>query len=234
MKTLALVAAMVVSAVQLPARPEGRVNDLAGVMSAAARQQVETALAAAEARTSNQIVVVTLPSLEGEDIADVGYRIGRTWGIGQQGRDNGVVLVVAVAERKLRIEVGKGLEGALTDLESRVIIDEVIRPELVAGRYDSAIARGTQAIVQAVDGEFQGPGPRAVPTEGSAPRRGIPFGALIGLGLLVLLFFISPRTGMLVLGSMMMMGGRRGGGGRSGGFSGGGGSFGGGGASGSW
>lgn len=231
MITLALITTLVVSVVEVPDRPAGRVNDYARVLSPEVRRQVEAALAVAEARTSNQLVVVTLPSLDGEEIADVGYRVGRTWGIGQRGRDNGVLLLVAVAERRVRIEVGKGLEGALTDLESKIIIDEVIGPELVRGRFEVGLARGAEAIVQAVEGEFQGQG--RVSAEGREPRRGVPVGGLIVIGLLVLLFFVSPRTGMLVLGSMMMMGGRRGGG-RGGGFSGGGGSFGGGGASGSW
>jgi uncharacterized protein len=207
----------------LPDRPMGRVHDAASVLSPSARAQLEERLRAYEARTSNQVVVATFPSLEGDDIADVGYRLGQKWGIGQQGRDNGVLFVVAVAERRMRIEVGKGLEGALTDLQAKIILDEVVRPALAQGRFDLGVLRGTEAILQATAGEFRG--------RGQVTRAPVPLLAKVVIGVLLLVLFIFfPRAGMLVLWSLASGGRRRGGGG----FSGGGGRFGGGGASGSW
>jgi uncharacterized protein len=218
--------ALVLGSLTLPAQPQARVNDYAHVLSAGARAQLEQRLRDAEARTSNQVVVALFEQLEGDDIADVGYRLGQQWGLGQAGRDNGVLLVVAVKERRMRIEVGKGLEGALTDLESKIILDEVIRPAFAQGRYDDGVVLGAEAILKSVDGEFKGTG-RA---SGAQRQRVSPIAGLGLLGLLVVLFLFFPRAGMLLLFSL---GGRGGGGGR-GGFSGGGGRFGGGGASGGW
>lgn len=218
--------ALVLGSLTLPAQPQARVNDYAQVLSEGAKAQLEQRLRAAEARTSNQVVVAIFEQLEGEDIADVGYRLGQQWGLGQQGRDNGVLLLVAVKERRMRIEVGKGLEGALTDLESKIILDEVIRPAFAQGRYDDGVVLGAQAILKSVDGEFRGTG-RA---SGAQRQRVSPIAGLGMLALLVVLFLFFPRAGMLMLFSLGGGGGR---GGR-GGFSGGGGRFGGGGASGDW
>jgi uncharacterized protein len=220
--------ALVLGSLTLPAQPQARVNDYAHVLSQGAGAQLEQRLREEEARTSNQVVVAIFEQLEGEDIADVGYRLGQQWGLGQAGRDNGVLLLVAVKERRMRIEVGKGLEGALTDLESKIILDEVIRPAFAQGRYDEGVVRGAEAILKSIDGEFRGTG-RA---SGAQRQRVSPIVGLGMLGLLVVLFLFFPRAGMLMLFSL----GGGGGGGRGGrgGFSGGGGRFGGGGASGDW
>lgn len=226
---LALVAALALSAVTVPPQPSGRVNDYARVLSAQTRQRLEQGLRQAEAQSSNQVVVVTLPSLDGEDIADVAYRIGQTWGLGQSGRDNGVLLVLSMAERRSRIEVGKGLEGALTDLESSIILNEVMRPYLARGDVDGAVVEGSRGILQAVQGEYRGTG-RAAGGERAQSGGRSPIGTLAFFGLLLVLFIFFPRAGMFLLFSLGGGGGRRGGGG----FGGGGGRFGGGGASGSW
>src|SRR5689334_20899093 len=125
--SLALVAAIIVlatiaaHALTFP-QLTGRVVDEAGVLDAATRQAITDKLAAVEAKSGDQIVVVTLKSLQDTTIEDYGYQLGRSWGIGQKGKNNGAILVVAPNERKVRIEVGYGLEGALTDAVTRLII----------------------------------------------------------------------------------------------------------------
>ena len=116
-------------------------------------------LAQHEANTTNQVVVVTLQSLQDYDIADYGYQLGRHWGIGQEGKDNGVLLIVAPNERKVRIEVGYGLEGTLTDKLSHDIIQEVILPRFKEGDYTAGILQGTQAILSVLKGSYTGPKP---------------------------------------------------------------------------
>src|SRR6185503_13073184 len=111
-----------------PAFPplSGRIVDQAAVLDVPAKARIEAKLETLESNTSNQLVVVTFRSLQGYDIADYGYQLGRHWGIGQSGKNNGALLIVAPAERKVRIEVGYGLEGTLTDAVSRLVIDNAI------------------------------------------------------------------------------------------------------------
>src|SRR5579862_2174307 len=106
----------------------GRVVDDAGVLDASTQSRLTDMLAAHERATGEQVVVVTLASLQGFSIEDFGYQLGRYWGIGQRGKNNGVLLIVAPKERKVRIEVGYGLEGTLTDATSRWIIENDILP----------------------------------------------------------------------------------------------------------
>ena len=119
--------AMVAFALELPDKPTTRVNDYAGLLDAATRQALEAELAQFETRTSNQIVVATFPSLEEESLEDYTVRLFDKWNLGQKGRDNGALLVVFLADKKIRIEVGYGLEGALSDLTSKRIINETQR-----------------------------------------------------------------------------------------------------------
>jgi len=133
----------------------GRVVDEAGILSPAFKTQLAAQLAAHEQATINQVVVVTLKTLGGYDIADYGYRLGRHWGIGQKGKNNGVLLIVAPAERKVRIEVGYGLEGVLTDAISRDIIERRIKPRFKQGDYDQGVRAGVDAILTVLGGEFQ-------------------------------------------------------------------------------
>lgn len=147
---LALWLSIVHAEPQFPALT-GRVVDQAGILSQAEEQALSDALAAHEQATTNQVVVVTLKDLQGYDIQDYGYRLGRHWGIGHKGKDNGVLLVVAPNERKTRIEVGYGLEGILTDALSHRIIQDRILPEFRAGRMAAGIEAGTQAILKVLE-----------------------------------------------------------------------------------
>ncbi len=131
-----------------------RVNDTARMISAQTRADLETLLAGFEATDSTQIVVLTIPSLEGEVLEEYSLRVVEAWKIGQKGFDNGALLLIARDERKLRIEVGYGLEGSLTDLVAGRIIGGVIVPRFKEGNYDQGIRDGVMAMVAAVKGEF--------------------------------------------------------------------------------
>ena len=132
----------------------GRVNDTAGMLSAGIRQQLESELAAFEKAESTQVVLLTVTSLEGEPIEQYGIRVAEAWRIGRQGTDNGVILILSKQERKVRIEVGRGLEGRLTDLTSGRIIRNEMAPRLKAGDVDGGISAGLAAIMAAVKGEY--------------------------------------------------------------------------------
>jgi len=148
--TLALWLPATLAAPKFPALT-GRVVDQAEILSSAEEQSLSQALAAHEQATSNQVVVVTLKDLQGYDIQDFGYQLGRHWGIGQEGEDNGVLLLVAPQERETRIEVGYGLEGTLTDALSHRIIQDRILPEFRQGRMAAGIQAGTQAILKVLE-----------------------------------------------------------------------------------
>lgn len=136
-------------------RLSGRVVDQAGLLSAAARQSLIEQLAAHERATGNQLVVVTLKSLQDLTIEEYGYQLGRAWGIGQARLNNGVLLIVAPNERKVRIEVGYGLEGALTDALSHDIIQRRILPPFRSGNYTLGIQAGVSGIIEVLSGEYQ-------------------------------------------------------------------------------
>lgn len=213
----------------------GRVVDGAQMIDPAVRQQLTAQLQALEQNTGDQIVVVTVPDLQGVPIEDFGYQLGRHWGIGQKGKDNGALLIVARDERKLRIEVGYGLEGVLTDAQSWVIINQVIAPAFKAGNYSKGISDGVAAMLQVVGGD-----PLAVPAHLADGNFAEQHPAM-SLGLFILLIavlWLCNRMGLpvgYILAAILSSSGRGGGGGGSGGgFRGGGGGFGGGGASGGW
>lgn len=130
----------------------GRVVDDAHVLSAATRENLEQTLADVEQKSGTQIVVATVPSLEGGAIEDYGYQLGRFWGIGQKGKNNGVILLVAPTDRKVRIEVGYGLEATLTDTLCNSIIQEVILPNFRAGKMEMGVVDGISAIIEALGG----------------------------------------------------------------------------------
>ena len=136
----------------------GRVTDNAGILSAHARKALSENLKAHEARTGNQIAVLTIPTLHGEAIEEYAVRVFEEWKLGQKGKDNGVLLLVSKADRKIRIEVGRGLEGVLTDLLAGRIVDQVISPRFKAGQLDEGFAAGVSAIISAARGEFKGTG----------------------------------------------------------------------------
>ncbi|MGY2681531.1 TPM domain-containing protein [Pseudomonas tolaasii] len=213
----------------------GRVVDNAQMIDPATRQQLTLQLQALEQTTGDQIVVVTVPDLQGVPIEDFGYQLGREWGIGQKGKDNGALLIVARDERKLRIEVGYGLEGVLTDAQSWVIINQVIAPKFKAGNYSQGISDGVAAMLQVVGGE-----PLAVPAHVAdanfaKDNPGFSIGLFILLiGVLWLCNRLGLPVGAILLAILSSSGRGGGGGGGGGGFRGGGGGFGGGGASGGW
>lgn len=140
-----------------PTFPEltGRVVDDAKILNSSQKQTLTKLLKEEEKNSSNQIVIVTLESLNGYDIADYGYQLGRHWGIGQKDKNNGVLLIVSMAEKKLRIEVGYGLEGALTDKISHEIIEYIIKPNFRSGNFYTGILKGTKAIIASVKGEYK-------------------------------------------------------------------------------
>jgi len=125
----------------------GRVVDNANLLSPQTKQYLEKRIKEFENNTSNQLVVVTLNSLEGVPIEEYGYKLGRYWGIGEKGKDNGVLLIIAPNERKVRIEVGYGLEGNLTDAKSFMIINDNILPYFKNGNYDEGVKKGVDAII---------------------------------------------------------------------------------------
>jgi uncharacterized protein len=224
----------------------GRVNDEAGILSPQTRQQLDAVLAQQEQATRQQIVVVTLKSLQGYAIEDFGYQLGRRWGIGEKGRDTGALLIVAPNERKVRIEVGYGLEDRLTDARSRAIIEATILPAFRRGDFDGGVRDGIAAMLRVLGGGAAPEAGQPAPQGGADPLQTFAVFALILFGWLVFRGFFLP---LLLIGGARQGrfnrhgtgywfggggGGFSGGGFSGGGFSGGGGSFGGGGASGGW
>lgn len=138
-----------------PPQLSGRVNDHGRLLTPAGTARIEQKLAAFERETGNQIAVLTISSLQGDDIDQFSIRVAEAWKLGQKGRDNGVLLIIAQAERKVRIEVGMGLQGSLPDVSASRIIREIMRPHLKAGNFDQAVDSGTDAIIAATKGEFK-------------------------------------------------------------------------------
>ena len=219
----------------------GRVVDDAKMLDPATRQQLTQTLEAHEKATGEQVVVVTVPGLQGTVIEDYGYQLGRAWGIGQKDKNNGALLIVARDDRKLRIEVGYGLEDRLTDAQSSVILNQVITPAFKNGQFSQGISDGVAAILQVLGGD-----PLAEPAYASGQGQGSdfmaehPFVVLLLFVLFVIVVAACQFYGICNAGggggsrSGGFGGGGFGGGRGGGGFSGGGGSFGGGGASGGW
>ena len=133
----------------------GRVVDLAHVLPADVAASLANDLEAHETKTSNQVAVLILPSLEGEPLESFSHRVGTTWKLGQKGTENGVLLLVALRERKVRIEVGYGLEGTLTDLRSAHIIRQEIVPRFRSGDLPGGVVAGVQAILGTIEGTYK-------------------------------------------------------------------------------
>jgi uncharacterized protein len=221
----------------------GRIVDQANIIPAGTRGAIEPKLADLETKSGIQFVVATVASLEGQEIEPYANELFRSWKLGEKTKNNGVLLLVAPNERRVRIEVGYGLEGTLTDALSRVIITNAIAPRFKAGDFGDGIARGVDDIITALTTDSSGwqqrPSLRLDNQPSSDPINWIIIAGLIAL---VTLLFVSPgfRWFMLnVVLNILLNSGRGGsfssrGGSSSGGFSGGGGSSGGGGASGSW
>ncbi|MDB5692995.1 MAG: methanol dehydrogenase [Alphaproteobacteria bacterium] len=236
----------------------GRVVDAADMLTPQDEEALTRKLAGLEQSTSRQLVVATVPDLQGYPIEDFGYQLGRTWGIGQKGANNGAILLVSKNDRKVRIEAGYGLEPILTDAFSSQVIQDRIVPAFKQNDYAGGINAGVDAIVaqlQAPPEQQEQSVRQAVDRQKHSRRQSGSFIPLIFWGIILLFVFIPAirggRRGRRFGGLPVMIwgpgmgsgwsGGSSGGGwggfsggGGGGGFSGGGGSFGGGGASGGW
>lgn len=221
-----------VAALEVP-KLSGYVNDLADLITPGTELKIERFLQGFESSDSTQLVILTINSLQGEVLEDYSLRVVESWKIGQKDKDNGALLLISKEDRQMRIEVGYGLEGTLTDLLAGRIIDNEIKPRFQAGDFDGGVIAGVTSMAEAVRGEYQGSGS----TAGKKKRN--------PLGALALLLFLGP--GLMLLRGGGGRGGRHrrggfwigglgggGGGFGGGGFGGGGGGFGGGGSSGRW
>jgi uncharacterized protein len=236
-----------------PPKLGGRVNDQAALLSSAARESLEQKLDAHEKATGQQFALLTVKSLEGDVIEDFAVRVFEAWKLGKKGKDDGLLLVVALDDRKMKIEVGYGLEGVITDAVASRVIRGTLSPAFKSKNYEAGIARAFDALIARAGGE-----PGAEPDPSTQPGRPAP--PRFGQWLIFLVFFLlfpflhfinrgsgfgrrrGPFGGGFYGGGLGGFGGgyRSGGGGfggggfGGGGFSGGGGSSGGGGASGGW
>lgn len=233
-----------------PAKPNKLVNDYTGTLSAAQVAQLERKLVAFDDSSSTQIAVAILKSVGEYDISEYAMELGRKWGVGDKGKNNGIIVVVALGDRKISIQTGYGLEGALPDMYARRIIDNDIKPYFKAGNYYGGLEAGTDAIIRYTKGEYKNDKPKASKQGAGAS------GVVILIIIIVVIIIVLKRGGRggggQVIGSrgvadalfwsMLLGGGRSSGGGWGGGSSSGGGgfggfgggSFGGGGSSGSW
>lgn len=231
----------------------GRVVDAAQVLTPDARAVLEDKLAAQEARTTDQFVVATVPSLQGTSVEDYANRLFRFWKLGQAEKDNGVLLLVAPNERRVRIETGYGVEGVLPDAVASTIIQTAILPDFRAGNFAGGIEKGAEAVIEVLNLDPEEARERA--RRAAEPEMsGEDWAHLVFIVLMIVfwgyVFYRQAKSGHLRMrgrrGSALAGGaagwdwsrrsggGWSGGGGGGGGFSGGGGSSGGGGASGSW
>lgn len=237
------------SALEVPPL-EGRVNDRAGIFSSSQSRELEQYLTALESQSSVQMAVLTIPGLDGDDLEGYSIRVADEWKLGQEGKDNGVLLLLAVEDRKVRLEIGYGLEGTLTDAKSGYIVREIMIPYFSKEDYAGGIMAASSAVAGVVTGGkdiSQAAMDKSGRSGQQSSRRSVPVNLLV---ILFILFFNSfgrmGRRGrgglfqLLFLNSLLGSSRRSswGSGGGSGfgggGFGGGGGGFGGGGASGSW
>jgi len=184
-----------------PLRLTERVNDLAGVLSSSDRESIASELKSYEDSTSNQFVVLVVPSLNGEPIEQFALRTAQESGIGRDDKDNGLLLVVAIAERKIRIEVGYGLEGVLPDVLTAQIREREITPQFKAGNYAEGIRQGMRALMAAAAGEYVGSA-NTTPFYEKEDGDGIDwfflavvFGPFIFVGLIIFLALHAPNRG---------------------------------------
>lgn len=208
--------------------PKGFVNDFAGILSDKEEKSLEATLVQYEEQTSNEIAVVTVKSLDGKSVEDYTMALAEKWQVGKEGKDNGVIILVAQEEKKIRIEVGYGLEPVLTDLTAKQIIDNEMTPRFKRDDFAGGIESATKAVMAVIAGTYE---PGQLPEEsGGWPLWLIILvvigGILIVTGILYALGLVGDGDG----GGIWSSGSSDGGGG--GGFGGGG--FGGGGASGGW
>lgn len=234
---------LVAQAFDVPPRPNPpkAVNDYAGVMSASEQQTLEAKLRAYTDSTSSAIVIVTIKSLKEDALEELSIRWARDWGAGQKGTDNGILILCAMDEHKIRIELGTRMEGPIVDGEAGSIIRNIIEPNFREGKYYNGLNEATDEIIRLASGEFKGSGKKARPGKMVKTILGI-------IGLIIVLIIFGRRnrfgggSGGMGIGGFTYFGGggfvgfgggSSGGGGSSfGGFGGGG--FSGGGASGGW
>lgn len=161
------------------------VVDKAGMLSSAEARQLEQKLIAYDDTTSTQILVVTIPSLGGVPIADYAVELGRQWGVGQQGKDNGVVILVARDDREVYIATGYGLEGAIPDAVAARVIRNIIVPNFREGRVYDGLSQATDALIKAARGEFVADTPRSL-TRDTGGDGGIPIGVILIILLIII------------------------------------------------
>jgi uncharacterized protein len=235
---LTLVGALALTFPQLT----GRIVDQANIISEDARRVIEPKLADLEAKSGIQLVVATINSLEGQEIEPYANELFRTWKLGEKAKNNGVLLLVAPKERRVRIEVGYGLEGTLTDALAKVIVANAITPRFKTGDFSDGISRGVDDIITVLTTDASEWEKRpALRLDNQPANEPLNWVILLIVIVVVLLLIVSPGFRWfffnVVLNILLSSGSSRSSGGFSsggGGFSGGGGSSGGGGASGSW
>jgi uncharacterized protein len=238
-----LYAGLIAFAVNFPPLT-GRISDQANVIPANTRISIDQKLADLEGKSGIQLVVATVASLEGKEIEPYANELFRTWKLGEKTKNNGVLLLVAPNERRVRIEVGYGLEGTLTDALSKVIITNAIAPRFKAGDFGGGVSRGVDDIITVLTTDAsewqQRPSLRLDNQQSADPADWLLIVGLIALGTALVVspglrwFFLNLLLNILVNSGRSGGGFSRSGGFSRGGFSGGGGSSGGGGASGSW
>ena len=187
---------------------QGYVNDYANMISPATKSLLEQELRAFEQTDSTQIAIVTVPSLEGEVLEEYSIKVADAWKMGQKGKDNGIIFLVAKQERKMRIEVGRGLEGKLTDLMAGRIIDLAVKPRFKRGDFDGGFVAGVHSLIDATRGEFTAePAREKFPSgKGSTSSRFITFLIFGGIALLMLgslSRFLSAAAGAVGLPAMV-------------------------------
>lgn len=180
---LLLLTAVPLQAIDIPP-PGKRINDSARLLSPTTAEQLKQQLAALDNSDGSQIVVVTVNSLDGQDPSAFARACAKRWQLGQKGVDNWVLLLIVLKEHRIRIEVGYGLEGRLTDLASGRIIRNIITPAFRAGHYDRGIVAGTEAIIKTVQGEYTADDLKKAPDSNE----------FIGIMMFVLIFFVNIGT----------------------------------------
>jgi uncharacterized protein len=246
---LVILSGLWLPALEVPAA-KGYVSDYAGLLTPAEAQVLDQKLRAYDQQTTNQVVVLIVKSLGGEPIEPFGIKVAGKWKAGQKGKDNGVIFIIAKEDRETRIEVGYGLEHALTDLECALILDNIVKPKFREGKYYEGINEAIDAILNGISGNFN----TNLNTNANNNDRGtqvkngeMPIGIILVILMILIPFIIIWKNHPSISGKHSEWwsaggrytggggGGGSGGGGFSGGgFSGGGGGFGGGGASGRW
>ncbi|HWR32870.1 MAG TPA: TPM domain-containing protein, partial [Chitinophagaceae bacterium] len=162
--------------------PPKLVNDFTGTLTQYQVTALENKLVAYDDSTSNQIAVVIIPTTGDYSVEEVGLEIIRRWGVGNKDKNNGIVLLIAKDDRKLRIEVGYGLEGAIPDVTAKSIIENEIKPGFKEGNYYRGIDLGTDAIIKATAGEYKAPA-----NYGSKKKKGIGWGAILFIIIFILI-----------------------------------------------